>query len=453
MTFSQKLLRDLILETRDGDWGQDVPKEGFVPYRVIRGGDFATVELGNFEKVPRCYLKTSTVQRRTLKAGDLLIETAGGTRDCPTGRVLYIGQEILDKFELPVTCASFARFIRLDEKKINPKFVFWHLRDMHQRGEMWQHQVQHTGVARFQWTKFADSHLIDLPPRDEQDRIVEILDSLSAKVVLNRQINQTLEQIAQAIFKSWFVYFEPVKAKIEAKAAGRDPERAAMCAISGKLEPELDQVPPEQYQQLAATAALFPNELVESELGSIPDGWRRVLFGDVIEILDSKRVPLSKSQREEKKGPYPYYGAASLMDYVDDYLFDGTYVLMAEDGSVMDNDGYPTTQYVWGKFWVNNHAHVLKGIDGVSDENILLFLKNTIIAPYITGAVQLKINQKNMVSIPFLKASKEIHTAFSKIIKPLFDGLKVSSEEIIPLSETRDILLPKLLSGDIETAV
>jgi type I restriction enzyme S subunit len=123
---------------------------------------------------------------------------------------------------------------------------------------------------------------IILPPLDVQESIAGIVGSLDDKIELNRQINQTLEQIAQTLFKSWFVDFEPVKAKLAAlRTLSPDlsqrereivVERAAMCAISGKREPELDQLPPEQYQQLAATAALFPDALVESELGLIPVG-------------------------------------------------------------------------------------------------------------------------------------------------------------------------------------
>ncbi|WP_462268706.1 restriction endonuclease subunit S [Desulfobacter sp.] len=291
---------------------------------------------------------------------------------------------------------------------------------------------------------------IPIPPPPIKEQIESIAVSLQKKIKLNRQINQTLEEVAQAIFKSWFVDFGPVKAKIEAKANGQDPERAAMCAISGKTDAELDHLPPEQLAKLHATAALFPDELTDSELGSIPEGWTYSTLGEVIEIFDSKRVPLSKRQREERKGPYPYYGAASVMDYVDDYLFDGTYLLMAEDGTVMDGNGYPTIQYVWGKFWVNNHAHILKGAAGVSGENILFFLKNTVIAPYVTGAVQLKINQKNMKMIPFLKAPEDVHQSFGKAIQPLFEVIKQRTNESQVLTELRDVLLPKLLSGSLE---
>ena len=87
------------------------------------------------------------------------------------------------------------------------------------------------------------------------------------KIQLNNQTNQTLESIAQAIFKSWFIDFEPVRAKIAAKQNGEDPEIAAMCVISGKSEEDLKKMAEEDFAELQATAALFPDELVESELG------------------------------------------------------------------------------------------------------------------------------------------------------------------------------------------
>ena len=76
------------------------------------------------------------------------------------------------------------------------------------------------------------------------------------------------------------------------------------------------------------------------------------------------------------------------MDYMDEYLFDGIYVLMGEDGSVITDDGYPVIQYAWGKFWVNNHAHVLQGKNGVSTEHVMLSLKQSMLTPFVTGAVQ-----------------------------------------------------------------
>ena len=88
--------------------------------------------------------------------------------------------------------------------------------------------------------------------------------------------------------------------------------------------------------------------------------WPTKTLGDVAVNFDSRRVPLSSREREQRRGPYPYYGATGIMDYVDDFLFEGLHVLIAEDGSVERDDGKPFVQLVDGRFWVNNHAHVLR---------------------------------------------------------------------------------------------
>lgn len=121
-----------------------------------------------------------------------------------------------------------------------------------------------------------------LPSLEEQKNIARVLCRLDDKIDLNRRINQTLEAMAQAIFKSWFVDFDPVKAKIAAIEQGEDPLRAAMRAISGKTDAELDQMPREHHDQLATTAALFPDAMEESELGDIPKGWSSVSFGSLL---------------------------------------------------------------------------------------------------------------------------------------------------------------------------
>lgn len=125
----------------------------------------------------------------------------------------------------------------------------------------------------------------------------------------------------------------------------------------------------------ADTAALFPDSLEESELGLI-QGWRCCSFQDAVTIFDSKRVPLSGQDRAKRQGQYPAHGAAALMDRIDDYLFDGVYFLMGEDGPVADAEGYPIIQYVW-EVLVNNHAHILQGKNEISTEHAMLFAKRT----------------------------------------------------------------------------
>lgn len=209
---------------------------------------------------------------------------------------------------------------------------------------------------------------------------------------------------------------------------------------------------PEQYTTLRATAELFPAAMQDSELGEIPEGWEATDFGAVSVCFDKHRIPLSKAQRDKRQGHIPYYGATSVMDYVDEHIFDDIYLLLGEDGSVLQKDDTPFIQYIWGKAWVNNHAHVLQGKGNVSTEQILLFMKNQNIAPYVTGAVQLKLNQKNMNSIPFIKATDEVCVAFNLLLKPMFADLRNREDESRMLSSLRDTLLPKLLSGELSVS-
>ena len=164
---------------------------------------------------------------------------------------------------------------------------------------------------------------------------------------------------------------------------------------------------------------------------------------------DSKRVPLNSRQRANRQGAYPYYGAAGIVDYVDDFLFDGVYGLIGEDGSVVDAKGYPVVQYVWGQFWVNNHAHVLKGKNGFSEEHLYLLLQQVNITAFVTGAVQPKLSQRNLKSIPFVFPGSLVCQAFSCLVDSLFKRLRSNADEVESLAAQRDALLPKLVSGEV----
>ena len=265
---------------------------------------------------------------------------------------------------------------------------------------------------------------IVLPDISEQKAIAHVLGTLDNKIELNRRMNRTLEEMARVIFQDWFVDFGPTRAKME----GLDPY-----------------LPPELWD-------LFPDELVGSELGEIPEGWEVGELGEIIEILDRIRIPLNSRQRSQRQGPYPYYGAAGIMDYVDDFLFDGVFVLTGEDGSVIDNDGYPVVQYIWGQFWVNNHAHVMKGKNGVSNEYLYLLLKGQNIGAFVTGAVQPKLSQGNLKAVPIVKPDLTICQTFTALTDPIFSSFRHHSDESHTLSAQRDTLLPKLVSGEIPVA-
>ena len=175
---------------------------------------------------------------------------------------------------------------------------------------------------------------------------------------------------------------------------------------------------------------------------------KKVRFGDIVSLEDSKRVPLNNRDREARKGPYPYYGATSVMDYVDGYLFDGIRVLLGEDGTVIDSEGRPILQYVWGKYWVNNHAHILASSGEYSLEAIYVALRRTAINHIVTGAVQMKISQRNLKSLELeMPSVKSLD-----YLQDLFASYRSTQDESAKLAFLRDALLPKLMSGEIDVS-
>jgi len=364
----------------------------------------------DWSSVPFCEIEPAKKDNYRLHPGDVVIARTGAT----TGHSAYVSD---------VPDAIFASYlVRLKIREPHSaRFVAYYLKG----SQFWNYMYGVLGDKSAQPNASATTLTqapIDVPPPHAQQRIADVLGTLDDKIELNRRMNRTLEKMAAAIFKSWFIDFDPVHAKAE----GRDPNLPA------------------------EIADLFPDTFKDSDLGPVPKGWTPGKLGDVIEILDSKRIPLSSAERAKRKGPYPYYGAAGILDHVDDFLFSGTHVLMGEDGSVVTNDDKPVVQYVWNLFWVNNHAHVLRGKNGFTEEQLYLFLKELNIRPFVTGAVQPKINQRNMKSVPMGVPPKAVSEAFGRIVGPLFQKLRADADQTQTLSRLRDTLLPKFLSGEIE---
>jgi type I restriction enzyme S subunit len=302
-----------------------------------------------------------------------------------------------------------------DFKGNDPGFISYHLRTIDFNSCSDKAAVP--GVNR--------NHLHELetaiPPIAEQKAIAHILGTLDDKIELNRKTNETLEAMAKALFKSWFVDFDPVRAKAEGRPTGLPAE----------------------------ISDLFPDSFEDSELGEIPSGWKVQSIGDVSVNYDSKRVPVSGNDRAKRKGAFPYYGATGVVDCIDDFLFDGTYLLIGEDGSVERDDGTAFSQYVNGKIWVNNHAHVLTGTKGITTEQLYLYFQFIQVAPYVTGAVQSKISQGRLNSIPVVVAPIALNDYFSGIVQDLFGQRIAIEREKSSLALIRDTLLPKLISGEI----
>ena len=156
---------------------------------------------------------------------------------------------------------------------------------------------------------------------------------------------------------------------------------------------------------------------------------REYTVGELVMNFDRLRKPLSSREREKRKGPYPYYGAACVFDYVDDYLFDGDYILLGEDGTVINEDGTPVLQRISGKTWVNNHAHVLRNSEIIDFDYLYYALKNSNFTSAVTGAVQPKISQANMNSVKILiHVEKEEQKKIARVLKMLDDKIEANAQ-------------------------
>jgi type I restriction enzyme, S subunit len=247
-----------------------------------------------------------------------------------------------------------------------------------------------------------------------QKQIADVLSALDAKIELNSRINKELEAMAKTLYDYWFVQFDfPDENGKPYKSSG------------GKM---------------------VYNEKHKRE---IPDGWEVGELGDVINIYDSKRIPLSSQERVQRKGRIPYFGATSIMGYIDDYIFDDDYILIAEDGSVMDDKGYPIVQFIWGKTWVNNHAHVLEAKIKQDNEYIFHLVKTISVVQIMTGSIQMKINQENLRKVKLALPSENLLKLFSEFAIPIRKTLINNIEQNRQLIELRDWLLPMLMNGQV----
>ena len=251
-----------------------------------------------------------------------------------------------------------------------------------------------------------------IPSIEEQRTIGKVLADIDRKIELNKLINDNLEAMAKQLYDYWFVQFDfPNEEGKPYKSSG---------------------------------GAMVWNEKLKRE---IPQEWSDCKLKDFINLFDSKRVPLSSKDRGERQGVYPYYGATGIMDYVNDYIFDGDYILLAEDGSTSDAKGFPIVQYIWGKNWVNNHAHIILP----KNERYTMFtyqMLRSIPAKQIeTGSIQKKISQENLCGYKMVLPNSDLLEKYENVVSPLWEKRKRCIEEINTLTKQRDELLPLLMNG------
>ena len=190
-----------------------------------------------------------------------------------------------------------------------------------------------------------------------------------------------------------------------------------------------------------------PEGYKQTEIGVIPEGWNVIELREAVDFLDGRRIPIKSGDRRKMKGDYPYYGASGIVDYVNAYLFDGSYILLGEDGENILSRNLPLAFRVDGKFWVNNHAHVLQPKDEFDLDYLSAFLESLDYTLLNSGTAQPKLNKQSCLAIKVGKPSKEEQIAIAHALSDI-DALTTSLEKLIAKKRAiKTAAMQQLLTG------
>ncbi|MDG4923469.1 restriction endonuclease subunit S [Glaesserella parasuis] len=464
-------LSNLTIHSIGGGWGKDVEDEGLELVAVIRGTDIPNLEINNIQGVPFRYETQKKIQSRLLQIGDLVIEISGGSASSKqrTGRCLYITDELLKNLGGKVIPASFCKLLRLDRKKVNSKYVYYQIKAMHLSDEIASFENQSTGISNFQFNRFIDEIRPSILDIEVQNKIVNFLEKIDLKIINNININQTLEQIAQTIFKSWFIDFDPVHAKANALASGQTLEQAtqaAMAVISGKNTQELHRLQtanPEQYQQLWEIAEAFPSGVDEE---GVPWGWEEKPLPELIDFLEGPGIRNWQYTEEEdgikfinirciKNGDLSLETANKITR--EEAFGKYAHFQLKEDDIVISTSG------TLGRFALVRNEHLplclntsvirFRPIENKSTLAFLLGLASNQLQYELearaSGSVQRNFGPTHLKQISVLLPDFYLLSLHNKYISTLFELRKSNLRENDLLMKTRDVLLPKLLSGEV----
>ena len=443
-------------------------RNGLTKPKAVRGAGTKMVNMGELFANPRIVdvtmdrvpLNQTERSSSLLTAGDLLFArqslVLSGAGKCS----IFVGDDEDVCFE------SHVIRCRLNQELADPHFYYYFFSSPAGRTLIESIVEQGAGASGIRGSDLAELSVPWIDPT-VQRRIAGVLSQIDDKIAANRRINQTLEALAQAIFKSWFVDFDPVTAKIAAKHEGRDPLCAAMSAISGKPDAELDDLPPEQYDSLAATAALFPDEMEQLDLGEIPRGWETESIGNYLQTI-SRTFPLKTTEEaiflntgdiqdgvflhktKSKVATLP--GQAKKSIQLNDILYSEIRP---------ENKRFAYVYFDANDYVVSTKLMVLRSKGAIDPKFLYFFLrqKNVIdqlqlLAESRSGTFP-QITFDVLSTIEFVAPKDHQVTNFfaETIVSQVMKVTNSNIAENSKLAELRDTLLPKLLSGELSVRV
>ncbi|HHF2439161.1 TPA: restriction endonuclease subunit S, partial [Haemophilus influenzae] len=334
-----------------------------------------------------------------------------------------------------------------DKSKINVKWLYFQIKHV-----AFELGIRAVGSAtKFLTKRILDDYEINLPDLDTQNYIARVLWKLENKIQLNTQINQTLEQIAQVLFKSWFVDFDPVRAKVQALSEGMSLEQAeltAMQAISGKTPEELtalSQTQPDCYAELAETTKAFPCEMVEIDGVEAPKGWEKTTLSEICEMQNGYAF---KSSDWMEQG-IPVIKIGSVKPMIVEVEGNG---FVSEDYSKLKPDFLLTSGDILVGLtgYVGEVGRIPTGKIAMLNQRVATFLpkeidKNHCFYNYIyclarqsqfkefaeinaKGSAQANISTKELLKFPIIKANDKLHILFENRVKELLERILWNSQ-------------------------
>ena len=402
--------------------------------------------------------KKSDYEKYKLTSGDIIIARTGGS----------IGVNKLIRNDLESVFNNGLARIRVNKNFATPEFIYCVMQSINFKSHI---NAISSGTAAQPNMKVGDMAKFEfkLPPLNEQKKITETIFAFIDKIDLNTQINQTLEQIAQALFKSWFVDFDPVRAKVQALSDGlslEQAELAVMQTISGKTPEELtalSQTQPERYAELAETAKAFPCEMVEVDGVEMPKGWNLKALSDLGQIICGKTP--SKSNKEFYGNDVPFIKIPDMHNQV--------FITQTTDNLSVAGANSQSKKYIPPKSicvsciatvglvsMTSKPSHTNQQINSIipNDEKTSEFLYLSLKQPSMTkylkdlasgGSATLNLNTSTFSKIEIITPSKEIIDIFHNKVFYTFEKVLSNSIENKRLAKTRDLLLPRLLNGEI----
>ena len=355
-----------------------------------------------------------------------------------------------------------------DKSKINVKWLYFQIKHV-----AFELGIRAVGSAtKFLTKRILDDYEINLPDLDTQNYIARALWGLENKIQLNTQINQTLEQIAQALFKSWFVDFDPVRAKVQALSDGlslEQAELAAMQAISGKTPEELtalSQTQPDRYAELAETAKAFPCEMVEVDGVEVPKGWEVKPLPEIIDFLEGPGI--RNWQYTEEEDGIKFINIRCIQN--GDLTLTTANKITKEEAfgkykhfQLEEDDIVVSTSGTLGRFAFVRKEHLPLSLNTsvirfrpIKNKSTLGFIAGFVedqlqheLETRASGSAQRNFGPTHLKQISLLVPDFKLLELHQKYASSLFEKRKQLLSEIDVLKDTRDLLLPKLLNGEI----